>query len=72
MLPAGRKGFGAARWRNGEIWRDLPADISELYLRKMVEESTLSRTLFYNREMLRCMNYVVIVGRMGPIVWRMR
>ena len=60
------------RWRNGKILKYLPPNISLPELRRVVEKSTLSRTLHYNREMLRCMNYVVIVGRKGPIVWRMR
>ena len=60
------------RQRNGEILQYLPASISESELRRQVEKSTLSRTLLYNREKALCMNYVVIVGRRGPIVWRMR
>ena len=60
------------RQRNREILQYLPENISESDLRRVVEKSTLSRTLLYNREMFRCMNYVVIVGRRGPIVWRMR
>lgn len=60
------------RWRNREILQCLPANISESELRRLVEKSTLSRTLHYSRERSSCMNYVVIVGRRGPIVWRMR
>ena len=60
------------RRSKGEILQYLPANISPSELRRLVEKSTLSRTLLYNREMLLCMNYVVIVGRRGPIVWRMR
>ena len=61
-----------SRREKGEILQYFPPNTTDSDLRRMVGKSTLSRTLFYNWEMSRCMNYVVIVGDKGPIVWRMR
>ena len=61
-----------SRRAKGEILKYLPPDMSDEELRRLVSKATLSRTLFYSKEALTCMNYVVIVGKKGPIVWRMR